>query len=64
MGGPQRANGMFWSSWGSERTCGILEERGFRIKIKDVVDEAEKEGRVDEVLFMWVVAERANGIAS
>lgn len=55
---------MFWSSWGSERTCGILEERGFRIKIKDVVNEAEKEGRVDEVLFMWVVAERANGLAS
>lgn len=52
---------MFWSTWGSERTCGILEEKGFRIKIKDVVNEAEKEGRVDEVLFMWVVAERVNG---
>jgi len=55
---------MFWSTWGSERTCEILEEKGFRIKIKDVVNEAEKEGRVDEVLFMWVVAERVNGIAS
>jgi hypothetical protein len=55
---------MFWSAWVSERTYGILEEKGFRIKIKDIVNEAEKEGRVDEVLFMCVVAERANGIAS
>ncbi len=55
---------MFWSTWGSERTCGILEEKGFRIKIKDVMNEAEKEGQVDGVPFLWVVAERVNGIAS
>lgn len=55
-GGPRSANGwarveggcMFWGTWGSERTCGILEEKGFRIKIKDVVNEAGKEGKVDE----------------
>ena len=49
--------------WGSEGICEILEEKGFRIKIKDV-NEAEKEGKVDEVLFMWVVLERVNWIAS
>ena len=33
-------------------------------KIKDVVNEAEKEGKVNEVLFMWVVPERVNWVAS
>lgn len=64
LGERVEGGGMFWSAWGSEKTCEILEENGFRIKIKDVVREAEKEASKDDVMFLWVVAEKSYGITS
>ncbi|KAK2755108.1 hypothetical protein FQN54_006637 [Arachnomyces sp. PD_36] len=53
---------MFWSGWGVEKSCEILEEAGFVVEVKDVVSEAEKdwEGK-DNVEFLWVMARKPDG---
>jgi ubiquinone/menaquinone biosynthesis C-methylase UbiE len=43
---------MFWSSWGGERTIGVIEEAGLIIEERDVQKD-DNDGR-----FLWVLARR------
>lgn len=53
---------MFWSGWGVERTCELVGEVGFEIRVRDVVGQVESsegEGKGErEVPFLWVLAEK------
>ncbi|KAL4870940.1 S-adenosyl-L-methionine-dependent methyltransferase [Aspergillus spectabilis] len=54
---------MFWSSWGEEKTCEVLEGTGFELVVREVfvdVEGGEDGEERREVPFLWVLGRKIN----